>query len=71
MAKGTKKNAATAQQGAAGVTVTPPTRRAPAPITTEQIRKRAYEIYLRRNGGPGDPASDWLAAERELLAERR
>jgi hypothetical protein len=30
---------------------------------------RAYEIYLRRDGGAGDPLEDWLSAERELLAE--
>ncbi len=36
--------------------------------TEEQIRARAYEIYLRRNGGPGDAHSDWLQAEGELHA---
>src|SRR5262249_57191401 len=33
----------------------------------EQIRLRAYEIYLRRDGRPGDPADDWFCAERELI----
>lgn len=33
---------------------------------TEQIRERAYEIYLARGGQEGDEVSDWLAAEREL-----
>lgn len=32
----------------------------------EQIRVRAYEIYLARNGGPGDELSDWFEAEAEL-----
>jgi hypothetical protein len=32
----------------------------------EQIRERAYEIYLARGGQQGDEVSDWLAAEREL-----
>lgn len=32
----------------------------------EQIRQRAYEIYLSREGQEGDEVSDWLAAEREL-----
>ncbi len=41
---------------------------APTP-TEEQIARRAYEIYLSRNGGEGDSLHDWLAAERELLAE--
>ncbi len=34
--------------------------------TTEEIRKRAYEIYLARGGVIGDPMADWLQAEREL-----
>ncbi len=37
--------------------------------TEEQIRARAYEIYLRRNGGPGDAHADWLQAEQELKEE--
>jgi Protein of unknown function (DUF2934) len=34
--------------------------------TTEQIRQRAYELYLFRGAGPGDALEDWLEAEREL-----
>lgn len=37
--------------------------------TAEQIRDRAYEIYLSRNGGPGDELQDWLDAERELRSK--
>jgi hypothetical protein len=33
---------------------------------TAEIERRAYEIYLSRNGTPGDPVADWLQAEREL-----
>ena len=32
----------------------------------EEIRRRAYEIYLERGGLPGDEHDDWLRAEREL-----
>ena len=32
----------------------------------EEIRRRAYEIYLERDGLPGDELDDWLRAEREL-----
>lgn len=35
-------------------------------LSEEQIRARAYEIYLAREGGPGDELSDWLKAEAEL-----
>ena len=34
----------------------------------DEIRERAYEIYLERNGSPGDQHQDWLTAEREVLA---
>lgn len=37
---------------------------------TALIRSRAYEIYIERNGGPGDALSDWLRAEAELLEGR-
>jgi hypothetical protein len=35
----------------------------------EEIRDRAYEIYVRRSGESGDgrDVDDWLAAETELL----
>jgi hypothetical protein len=32
----------------------------------EQIRQRAYELYLARNGGPGSAIEDWLQAEAEI-----
>ena len=35
---------------------------------SDDIRRRAYEIYLQRinRGEPGSPESDWCRAEREL-----
>lgn len=35
-------------------------------VKPDLIRQRAYEIFLARKGGPGDSASDWARAEREL-----
>src|SRR5580693_107502 len=32
----------------------------------DEIRRRAYEIYLERGGQPGGEIDDWLQAEREL-----
>jgi hypothetical protein len=32
----------------------------------EEIRIRAYEIYIERSGQPGHDLDDWLQAEREL-----
>jgi hypothetical protein len=32
----------------------------------EEIRRRAYEIYLERGSRSGDELDDWLRAEREL-----
>jgi hypothetical protein len=34
----------------------------------EEIRRRAYELFLARKGAPGDPAADWMIAEREVRA---
>jgi Protein of unknown function (DUF2934) len=41
----------------------PSTRKAPE----EEIRFRAYQIYLSRNRTPGHALEDWIQAERELL----
>jgi hypothetical protein len=38
--------------------------------TAEQIRNRAYEIYVSRGDAPGDELQDWLLAERELLSKQ-
>jgi hypothetical protein len=32
----------------------------------QEIRNRAYEIYLQRGAQPGYELEDWLQAEREL-----
>lgn len=32
----------------------------------EEIRRRAYEIYVERGDLPGSEIDDWLRAEREL-----
>jgi len=37
----------------------------------DEIRHRAYEIYLERSGTAGDPHQDWLMAEREIRARHR
>lgn len=37
----------------------------------EKIQLRAYEIYLERNGAPGNPLEDWVRAEREVLEKTR
>ena len=38
-------------------------------ITEQQVRERAFQIFMARNGHPGDPVADWYQAERELNAE--
>jgi Protein of unknown function (DUF2934) len=39
--------------------------------TIDDIRTRAYEIFVARAGAPGDEVQDWLRAEAELLSEGR
>jgi len=34
----------------------------------DEIRRRAYEIYLQRGSAAGTEHDDWLAAEREIRA---
>ena len=34
----------------------------------QEIRRRAYEIYLERGEEPGRDLEDWLQAERELAS---
>ncbi len=35
-------------------------------VTDEEIRQRAYEIFLARGATSGHELDDWLQAEREL-----
>jgi len=54
------------------LTPPPATQRAEpkeATVTEDDIRLRAYELYIERGAIPGDEVSDWLQAERELLAD--
>lgn len=59
--------ARTSQPGSSPSLVTA-ARSEPLGPTDEQIRRRAYEIFLARNGGPGDALTDWVQAERELAS---
>jgi hypothetical protein len=42
--------------------------RLPHSTREQEIRNRAYEIYLQRRAQPGYEVEDWLQAERELNA---
>ena len=35
----------------------------------QEIRNRAYEIYLQRRAGSGYEVEDWLQAEREVTTQ--
>ena len=39
------------------------------PPPEEQIRERAYELYIERGRQPGDSVADWLRAEREYYEQ--
>jgi len=36
----------------------------------DQIRRRAYEIYLERGASPGNENEDWILAEREVRSRQ-
>jgi hypothetical protein len=38
--------------------------------SSEEIARRAYEIFLARGREPGHEAEDWLQAEKELRGRR-
>ena len=69
---GTGTRSKTTTGAAARKTARPPAQprtREELGITEEQIRNRAYQIFLRRTGAPGDQFGDWVLAERELINE--
>jgi len=37
--------------------------------TQEEIAVRAYQIYLKRGGTPGNEFEDWIQAERQLIGD--
>ena len=41
-----------------------------APSLEEQIRLRAYHLYLQRGGHGGSPEQDWLQAKEEITREQ-
>ena len=63
-----------AKAKAAPIKVAKPAAPAPARvITQDQIATRAYYIGERRQtmGWPGDPSTDWIEAEAQLIAEAK
>jgi hypothetical protein len=61
-----ERNATTRQR--APLPATPKVKLMRPTITENDLRCRAYEIYLQRGPNPGNEIGDWLQAERELKA---
>jgi hypothetical protein len=51
-------------------TATTEIERGRGPVTEDQIRQRAYEIFLAKGASPGQDVQDWLRAERELQSSQ-
>lgn len=74
MAPKTTENGVRRSRKAASVQppVTPATLEASRNVVSasveDEIRRRAYEIFLERGSAPGDESEDWLVAEREVRA---
>ena len=66
-----RKNAVTSIQPHALQVVPDDRKNAKTVNLDEEIRRRAYEIYLERRGTAGDAHQDWLMAEREIRARHR
>ncbi len=61
-----KRNGSTAQQGTPAQAMETGGPSVGNAARDEDIRRRAYEIYLERGQQPGRDLDDWLQAEREL-----
>jgi hypothetical protein len=61
-----KKTTIRAKSG--GAAAAPAEARTPVAfmMSEEQVRARAYELYLQRQGDTGTPEEDWFRAEAEL-----
>ncbi|HUK43134.1 MAG TPA: DUF2934 domain-containing protein [Candidatus Bathyarchaeia archaeon] len=46
------------------------TRETHVPNLEEQIRLRAYHLYLQRGGHGGSPEQDWLRAKEEICGQQ-
>jgi hypothetical protein len=71
-----KKSPKTATKSPSKAQAAPAKPAAPAPasvISQDQIATRAYYIGERRQtmGWPGDPSTDWIEAEAQLIAEAK
>ncbi|MGA8214835.1 MAG: DUF2934 domain-containing protein [Candidatus Sulfotelmatobacter sp.] len=54
------------------VVKTEPRKNVVAPVNLEdEIRRRAYELYLQRGSASGSEAEDWLSAEAEVRQRYR
>lgn len=66
---GTSRPRKTTTSAAAAIQAVPDLRKNLVPINLEdEIRRRAYEIYVERGSTPGSESEDWFAAEREIVA---
>jgi hypothetical protein len=63
-----KKNSSTNKAPVTQSPVVNPGRVSVAPVTEEQVRRRAYELFLQRGGFWGNPEQDWFQAEAEVRA---
>jgi len=74
MAKSEKTHLIDDSQRTTGVTMladAPPMEETGNALLEEQIRMRAYELYLERGAEPNDDLGDWLQAEREYRGQSR
>lgn len=68
-AKSTEKGVRRTRKAAsAKPAITPDSLQATSINLDEEIRQRAYQIYLERGATPGDESEDWFVAEREVRA---
>ena len=64
MAQATVKRTAFTSQAPKKVETPAAQKTASKEVSLQKIQEKAYELFLKRNGGPGSAEEDWALAEK-------
>ena len=59
-----KRTAFTSQAPKSKVEIPAVQKTASKEVSLQKIQEKAYELFLKRNGGPGSAEEDWALAEK-------
>jgi Protein of unknown function (DUF2934) len=64
MAQATVKRTAFTSQAPKKAEIPAAQKTASKEVSLQKIQEKAYELFLKRNGGPGSAEEDWALAEK-------